>query len=48
MTGIVGLSLGWRLSTHLDGLGLMMRHHVRGTTIVVIIAVRECDLYLAP
>ncbi|CAM9524061.1 unnamed protein product, partial [Pylaiella littoralis] len=38
VTGIVGLSLGWRLSTHLDGLGLMMRHHVRGTIIVVIMA----------
>lgn len=40
VTGTVGLAWGWRLSTHLDGLGLMMRHHVRGTAIVVIIAVR--------
>eukprot|EP00903_Cladosiphon_okamuranus_P020898 g19191.t1 len=38
VTGAVGLAWGWRLSTHLDGLGLMMRHHVRGTAVVVIIA----------
>eukprot|EP00752_Nemacystus_decipiens_P006024 g5441.t1 len=38
VTGTAGLALGWRLSSHLDGVGLMMRHHVRGTAIVVIIA----------
>ncbi|CAN0299426.1 unnamed protein product [Ectocarpus sp. 8 AP-2014] len=38
VTGAVGLAWGWRLSTHLDGLALTMRHHVRGTVVVVIIA----------
>lgn len=47
VTGAVGLAWGWRLSTHLDGLGLMMRHHVRGTAVVVIIAVSRSDRFKA-
>ncbi|CAN0313830.1 unnamed protein product, partial [Laminaria digitata] len=38
VSGTMGLVLGWRLSTHLDGLGLMMKHHLRGTAVVLIIA----------
>ncbi|CAM9197669.1 unnamed protein product, partial [Ectocarpus sp. 12 AP-2014] len=38
VTGAIGLAWGWRLSTHLDGLTLTMRHHVRGTVVVVIVA----------
>ncbi|CAM9307700.1 unnamed protein product, partial [Scytosiphon promiscuus] len=28
LTGTIGLAWGWKLSTHLDGLGLMVRHHL--------------------
>lgn len=43
VTGTVGLAWGWRLATHLDGLGLMMRHHVRGTAVVLIVAVSRSE-----
>ncbi|CAM9337523.1 unnamed protein product [Ascophyllum nodosum] len=38
ITGAVGLFFGWRLSVHLNSFDLLFRHHVRGTIVVLIIA----------
>lgn len=47
VSGYAGLALGWRLSLHLDGLGILIKHHFFGTAAVVVIAVRVVQVEIS-
>lgn len=47
VSGFLGLLLGWRISSYLDNLRMLIKHHIFGTTAVVIVAVRAIVQYFA-